>query len=392
MGRRTGLAVGLVAGGILSLTFIVGFVAGTAFDRQTNASALSTSDPNLRDFLSAYQLVTQQSYYRPFNKRQLVYAAIDGMLNATGDPHTIFLSPPQNQSASTQLNGAQFSGIGAVVVSHGSSLLVLSPVPNQPAAQAGVRSGDLITKIDGRPVRGMSSDEAIRRIHGTAGSTVRLTIQRGKTTRLTVSVKRAVIPPITAYGRMLVNHIGELVILSFGDTTSAEVAQTLTQLRRQHVRGIVLDLRGNPGGYVEAAQQIVSDFIAHGVVAYEEGSNHQLTPLSVLPGKRVVNVPVAVLVDDQTASAAEITAAALRDDGGAVLIGTRTYGKGSMQSVYSLADGSTVRITDRLWLTPKKRSISNVGLQPTFFVAPGTFNSDPQLIRAERYLQHHHGS
>jgi carboxyl-terminal processing protease len=377
-----------VIGSILALVFLGGFVAGAFVDRQAGANS-DVNDPNLRDFVSAYNLVTQQSYFRPFNKKQLVYAAIDGMLSATGDPHTIFLTPPDNRSASQQLNGTGFSGIGAIVQPSAQGLEVLCEVPSSPSLRAGLQPYDVITRINGQPVANLSGDEAIARIHGKEGTAVRLTVVRGRSERFTVSVQRARIAPITACGRLLSNHLGYVQIFSFGDRTAQEVRQALLSLRPAGVRGIVLDLRGNPGGYVEAAQTIASEFLGHGVVAYEQRSDRSLVPLDVIPGKQIVHVPVAVLVDEQTASAAEITAAALRDDGHAVLVGTRTYGKGSMQSVYSLGDGSTVRITDRLWLTPHKKSINRVGLQPDLRVSGGTGAADPQLTAAEQYLATH---
>jgi carboxyl-terminal processing protease len=388
--RRGGLALGLTIGAVLSIVFISGFLFGAVYDRHQVNSSLDASDPDIQSFLSAYNLVTQKSYYRPFDKHRLLYAAIDGMLSATGDPHTVFLSPPENQQADSQLNGSQFSGIGAIVAPATGGLEIVSPVPKSPAARAGLRAGDLVVKINGTSVAHMSSSVAIARIHGAQGTSVRLSVRRGGAPAFTVSVRRAVIPPITAYGRLLSNRLGYVQIFSFGDGTAGEVADALHMLAGDHIRGLVLDLRGNPGGFVDAAQSVVSDFAASGVVAYEKETDKSLTPLPVLGGKQLVHVPVAVLVDENTASAAEITAAALREDDHAALVGTQTYGKGSMQSVYQLADGSTLRLTDRLWLTPHKESISKVGLKPDIFAPASSQSSkgagDAQLAAAERYL------
>ncbi|HEX6508527.1 MAG TPA: S41 family peptidase [Chloroflexota bacterium] len=389
-GRRGGLFLGLAIGAILSVIFVAGFVAGAAVQERRTPGTVDASDPNVKEFLYAYHLVTQRSYFRPFDKQHLVYAAIDGMLAATGDPHTMFLSPPENQAAVHELNGSNFSGIGAIVVPSRGDLEVVAPLPHTPAADAGLKANDMVTKIGGVPVSRMSGDGAIARIHGPTGSYVVLTVVRGHGKPFVVRVRRAQIPAITAYGRMLPHDLGYIQVLSFGDTTSSEVAAAVSQLASHPLRGIVLDLRGNPGGYVDAAQGVVSQFLTHGTVAYEETSNHQLQPLDVIPSKQAPHVPLAVLVDADSASAAEITAAALRDNRRAEIIGTRTYGKGSMQSVYTLSDGSSIRITDRLWLTPLKKSIQKVGIHPDIYVsesgASANGTDDPQLTAAEQYL------
>lgn len=393
--RLTSLLSGLVIGAMVSVIFVTGFLAGSIFERQRATQAL-TSDRNLNDFLTAYHLVTQQSYYRPFNRHRLIYTAIDAMLAATGDPHTLFLSPNENQTASRQLNGSSFSGIGAMVAPVHNGLEIVAPLPNTPSSRAGLQAGDIVTKINGKSVAAMTGDAAIGRIHGKPGSTVLLTLRRLHARPFTVRVQRAEIPPVTAYSRMLSHHLGYLDIMSFGDTTSSDVTQSLRVLQAAHARAIIIDLRDNPGGYVDAAQQIVSHFLKHGVVAYEEDTQKHLQPLPVISGESQVTVPVAVLVNGNTASAAEITAGALRDSDHAEIIGTRSYGKGSMQSVYSLADGSSIRITDRLWLTPHKHSIQGVGLLPNI-VVPITARDnekgkDPQLTTAERYLIKHAGA
>lgn len=390
--RVNNLFLGLAIGAALSVVFVGGFVTGGAVERQRASQAL-TSDRNLNDFLTAYHLVTQRSYYRPFNRHRLVYTAIDAMLAATGDPHTLFLSPNENQDASRQLNGSSFSGIGAMVAPVHDGLEIVAPLPNTPSSRAGIQAGDIVTKINGKSVAAMTGNAAISRIHGKAGSEVLLTVARRHAKPFTVRVTREEIPPVTAYGRMLSHKLGYLDIMSFGDTTSTDVTQSLRLLQANHARGIIIDLRDNPGGYVDAAQQIVSHFLTHGVVAYEQSTNKKLQPLPVLQGESLIKIPVAILINSNTASAAEITAGALRDGDHAELIGTRSYGKGSMQSVYSLADGSSIRITDRLWLTPLKHSIQGTGLRPNLEVPITARDSaegkDPQLATAERYLLNH---
>lgn len=390
MKALSNLTFGVFIGLILSLVFGGGMLAGVIVERNSSPLGSASSDRNLQDFLAAYHLVTTDSYYRPFNKANLVHAAIDGMLASTGDSHTLYFSAPETKAANVELNGADFAGIGAIVRPAPHGLQIFAPLPGSPASKAGLRPDDLVTAINGVSIRGIPSDSAVAKVRGRSGTSVRLRIARSGRAPFTVAVRRAIIPAVTAFGRMLPNHLGYLEILSYGDTTSSEVSSALRRLEAEHMRGLVLDLRGNPGGYVDAAQQIVSDFLSRGVVAYEQSAKHSLSPLSVIPGRRITSVPVAILVDGNTASAAEITAAALRDNAHAYIIGTRTYGKGSMQSVYSLPDGSTLRITDRLWLTPKKRSIQQVGITPNDLVsaspAAESVGTDPQLAAAETYL------
>lgn len=394
---RRSLSLSLMLAATLSVVFIAGFAVGTVATRSSANADLQSADSNVKDFLTAYHLVTQRSYFRPFDRRHLVYAAIDGMLAATGDPHTLFLSPSENVAADQQLNGSRFSGIGAIVVPDRKSLEIVAPLPKTPAAQAGLQAGDIVIRINGSPVSGMTGDNAIARIHGPAGTSVRLTLVRSHQRPFTVTVRRARIPPVTAYGRLLDHHLGYIQIMSFGDTTNSEVSGALSYVLAHDARGVILDLRGNPGGYVDAAQQVVSHFLSRGVVAYEKGPDKQVHALPVIRTGKVATVPLAVLVDAGTASAAEITAGALRDNHRAILIGTRTYGKGSMQSVYALADGSSIRITDRLWLTPAKKSIQTVGIRPDLYVDPSVAGSrapesDVQLLAAERYLTRHTSS
>jgi carboxyl-terminal processing protease len=385
---RSSFLLGLTIGLTVALIFGVGAATGVVLDR-TRGGAETSSDRNLQEFLSAYQLLTRQSYNQHLNKRQLIYAAIDAMMSATGDPHTTFLPPQEQQIASQELNGSDYAGIGAIVIPDGKKLRVMAPLPHSPAARAGLHYYDLITKIDRSAVASMPRGSAVNHIHGKAGTVVKLTVQRGRKT-LMIPVTREKIPAITAYARPLPGHLALLSIFSFGAGTASDVRAALSVPQVRRARGLVVDLRGNPGGYVSAAQDIVSMFVSSGVVAYERSSDGSVQPLQVEPGRKLTSVPVAVLVDRSTASAAEITAAALRDDDGAVLVGTRTYGKGSMQSVYTLSDGSSLHITDKLWLTPKKQSIQGRGLAPDVRVSSGTRpGRDPQLSAAEQYLAGH---
>ncbi len=385
---RGSFLLGLTIGLAVALVFGVGAATGVVLDR-TRGGTVSASDRNLQEFLSAYQLLTRQAYNQHLNRRQLIYAAIDGMMSATGDPHTTFLPPQEQQIASQELNGSDYAGIGAIVVQEGKKLRVMAPLPHTPAARAGLQFNDLITKIDRTPIGAMPNGTAIKRIHGKAGTIVKLTVERGHRTFI-IPVTRQEIPAITAYARPLPGHLALLSIFSFGSGTAPDVRAALEMPQVRNARGLIVDLRGNPGGYVAAAQDIVSMFVGSGVVAYERSSDGSVQTLPVERGRQLTHLPVAVLVDRSTASAAEIMAAALHDDAHAVVVGTRTYGKGSMQSVYTLSDGSSLHITDKLWLTPSKQSIQGRGLTPDVDVPSSTSpGGDPQLRAAADYLAHH---
>ena|SRR5579884_1003919 len=385
MRLKSSFGLGLAIGLAIALIFLTGAVTGAAIE-QSRSSDVSSSDQNVREFLSAYRLLTQQSYNQHLNRRQLIYAAINGMMSATGDPHTTFLPPSEEQVASAELNGRRYAGIGAIVARQGSSLRIIAPLPDSPSMRAGLRFNDRVTRVNGKLVSSLPGD-AIGAIHGKAGTVVRLTVVRGHKRPITIAVKREEIAPITAYAQPLPHRLALLTIYSFGSGTPADVHRALLLPQVQHARGLVIDLRDNPGGYVSAAQQIVSMFVGSGVVAYERSSNGTVQPLNVTGAKPLVHMPIAILVNAGTASAAEITSAALRDDDHAVLIGTQTYGKGSMQSVYTLPDGSSLHITDKLWLTPRKQSIQGTGLTPNkVVVAAGSSGGDVQLHAAEHYL------
>src|SRR5436309_1878136 len=161
--QSSGLLLGLAGGISISLSFIIGFASGALFDRHQLTSGADISNPDVRNFLAAYHLVTQRSYFRPFNSHRLMYAAIDGMLSATGDPHTTFLSPPENQTANQELNGSHFSGIGTIVQTCGGKLEIIAPLPNAPASRAGLRTGDIVTRINGKAVNHLAGVDAIGR-------------------------------------------------------------------------------------------------------------------------------------------------------------------------------------------------------------------------------------
>src|SRR5579885_405222 len=378
---------------VVAVALCIGFAAGAMVGRATAAPPIVVPDDLQRsDLFQPFHLLTTQSYYAPhLSRKTLLYAAINGMVSGgTGDPHTIFLSPQDTAAAQAQMTGS-FDGIGASVdaTAHG---LVVVPLAGSPAARAGLRSGDVIVRIDGRDVTTMNGDEAVAMLRGAAGTRVTLGVQRsGVHGLLVIVVTRGHITVPDVVSRMI-GAIAYLKIAQFGDTTATNVVAALGRLMAHRPRGLVLDLRDDPGGFVDTAVRINSQFLPAGrVILWEQdGQGHLEAPVRSAGSGLARTVPLAVLVNDGTASAAEITAGALQDYRRATIVGIQTYGKGSVQQEFPLDDGSSLRITTHLWLTPRKRQIQNRGITPDVTVDSPVEDGSPadrQLSRALALLR-----
>ncbi len=345
-------------------------------------------------FWKAFDLLEKGFYYRPLDEQKLVYGALKGMFGASGDDYTVFLPPDAAKDRKASDNG-QFVGIGVYVDTSKDDLLITAPIPGGPAEAAGIKAGDVIVAIDGKDVATLPKADRPTAIQGAEGTPVRLTIRRAGTPGtidITVIRKKITVPAVTL--DVLPNDIGKITITSFNDYTNKELDDALAQVSDKHLKGIILDLRNNGGGYVDGAQHLLGRFLPKDSVAMLEDrrpTGGKLTPLLVkTDGRQFLDVPLVMLVNGGTASASEITAGSLQDYGRATLIGTKTFGKGSEQEVTSLSDGSSVRITVANWYTPKERVIQKQGLAPDDVVerpdnAPGA--SDPQLDKAVEVLR-----
>lgn len=340
----------------------------------------------LDDLWQSYQHLNSDSYWRPFDGKQLLYAATSGMVDTATlpkDSHTLFFPPVASQAATAQLNEGTF-GIGANVVMGKTGLLIIAPLFDSPAQKAGLHQGDVIIAVNGRNIVKMNQDDAVNLIHGNNGTVVTLTIVRsGVTKPFPVRVTRGNIPDVLV---SKTGNVGYIEFAVFGQQTAAEVHGALAQLLAQHIRSLVIDLRDNGGGYVETAQAIAGEFLPKGSVLFWErtnmgGGHYNDASTTVTTTGLAQKLPVVVLVNGGTASAAEIFAAALREHGRAKTIGVRTYGKDTVQEVLNLPDGSSLRITIHQWLTPEKHSISG-GFVPDIVVT----KPDAQLPSAIQYL------
>lgn len=325
--------------------------------------------------------------------RTLTYAAIAGMLSSVKDKYTTFLTPAEYAQLNEGLDGGNFSGVGiSIQVDDKTKLLEVNEViPDGPADKAGLQAGDVITQIDDKSTKGLATGQDAKLLRGDKGSIVKLTIERAGTQIPVVAVTRDTIHQPSVYSKLLDNGIGYARLTVFGKNTADELTAALTKLQTQGAKAYVLDLRDNGGGYLEAAVQVSSKFIPSGPIVSVESRGGSDTQYDA-ENTAVAPKPLAVLVNKYTASASEITSGAIQDDGVGELIGEKTYGKGVVQTIDPLPDGSAVKITTARYLTPRGRDINLIGIQPDIVsVEPTTARigdpaSDPQLQSAITYL------
>ncbi|MCI0519541.1 MAG: S41 family peptidase [Chloroflexi bacterium] len=343
-------------------------------------------------FWQAWDLVHKQYVEQPVDDAALMRGAIRGMLDSLGDPHTSYLDPEEYGTLNTALQGEDnYEGIGAWVDPSGDYLSIISPMPGSPAEKAGLRTGDLVIGVDGEDVTGIDGEVVRKRIIGPAGTQVRLTILREGQEPFDVTLTRASINVPTVEGRMLENDIAYVRISIFADDTKDELRRTLEELLDLKPKGLVLDLRGNGGGYLIAAIDVASEFLSRGVIVHEEYGDGTRQTYEARRGGLATKIPMAVLINEGSASASEIVAGALQDHERALLIGMQSFGKGSVQLPTPLKDDQgAVRITIARWLTPDERTIHEVGLTPDVEVTitPEDFEAgrDPQLDKAVEIL------
>lgn len=318
------------------------------------------------------------------------YATLGGMLSAVHDKYTVFLTPKEYAELNQGLDGGSFSGTGIVIQLDDISkfITVSNVVPNGPADRAGIQQDDSIVAIDGISTRGMTLQQASSHLRGKEGSVVLLSIERdGRALRSPIAITRALVHQLSVYEKMLPHKIGYVALTVFGRETAAELSSALDRLQQEGARAIVMDLRDNGGGYLDAAVSVSSKFIPSGPIVSVESRASNITTLEA-DDTAIDPLPLAVLVNGHTASASEITSGAIQDSGTGTIIGTRTFGKGVVQSIWRLPDNSAIKITTARYLTPHNRDINHVGITPDITVAEnknpryGDVARDAQLQRA----------
>jgi len=321
---------------------------------------------------------------------ELSRGAIEGMLEALGDPYTSYL---ESYDFLLSRWAGSFEGIGAIVSMEDGELTVVSPIAGGPAERQGVRAGDKILEVDGEPTSEMNLTEAVLKVRGDKGTTVTLLIlHQGETTPVSIEIVREKIKLDSVYLDMLPDDISHIRITHFAERTRDELTSALTDARQSGARSIILDLRGNPGGLLDVVVDVADEFLNGGIILYEADSEGDITEeWTASSGGLATDLPLIVLVDGGSASGSEVLAGALRDHGRATLIGTKTYGKGSVGKTHRLSDDSALVVTTARWLTPDRHLIEGVGLIPDIEVeitaediASGR---DPQLESAIEHLQ-----
>jgi carboxyl-terminal processing protease len=362
------------------LTLIGLKVMGVPLDPALNS-------PAFRKFLTAYSDL-RDKYFQQESDQSLLNGAIDGMTKSLNDPFTNYFPPADATQFRNMLSGS-YVGIGVTIEQVDHQTVIHSVMKNAPADKAGIRAQDVIVKVDGKSVQGMSLEEVSQLIMGPKGTTVTLTVKRPSAPDqlLNFRITRDQVTKQTVFSKMLDHHVGYLQITVVADNTSEEVKQQLAELTKSGARSLIVDLRGNPGGYLEEAVKIAGQFIPKGRLVVQTVSRNSSPEKMLSPGPGTT-LPVVVLMDQDTASAAEILAAALHEDIGAPLVGTKSYGKGTMQETTSFADGSSLKYTVGKWLTPNGEWIHKKGLQPTVPVQL-LAKSDTQLQKAEQVALEH---
>lgn len=347
----------LISGFLVAL-LVISVTAGTVLASST-VNDLFDKVRNVYDVVNAW-------HKDGADPEKFTAGAIRGGLEALGDPYTNYYSAEDFMNFMDSLNGS-FSGIGAYLEQDGNYVVVASPIKGSPAARAGLASGDRILEANGVPLIGESTDKAVQLIRGQAGTDVTLKIERPSEKRvMTLIITREQINLPEVEHKMLDGGIGYVQLASFGDDSVKDFYQAVEAIKAQNAKAMVLDLRQNGGGYLQAAIDIASAFVPKGeTVVWEVGSANRVARES---SGSLIGLPTVVLVDNGSASASEILAGAIQDHGAAPLVGVKTFGKGTVQQILTLMDGSGMKVTTAEYLTPKERHVHEVGLTPDYVV------------------------
>jgi carboxyl-terminal processing protease len=351
-------------------------------DQPASSAAPVGSAENSALYNEALQIIKSRFVGRSsVTDQQLLYGAIKGMVDSLGDTgHSTFLTPAQ-YAAFQQSLSASVAGIGVIMSSANNVFRVDRVIAGSPAAAGGVKVGDTITAVGGTSTTDMTLTDLGSKIRGPAGTKVTITVlHAGSTTAVDITLIRAAINvPLTGWGMVPGTHIADIVLVEFSTGAADQVQQDITEAQKAGATSIVLDLRGNPGGYAQEAQDVASEFLSSGIVYIVQDANGNNTDISVDTSRTHTDLPLVVLVDHDSASSSEIVAGALQDSARAKIVGVATFGTGTVLQQFQLSDGSYIILGTSWWLTPHGHKIFGVGIQPdeTVPMAAGTLPADP---------------
>jgi len=354
--------------------------------------SVATSLPDKLDYSTVNQVYQslKENYDGQLTEGQLVDGLKHGLAEATKDPYTEYFTAKEAKDFNDELNNS-FSGIGAELGEDSNgNLQIIAPITGTPAAQAGLKAQDIIASINGSTTTGISVDDAVTKIRGPAGSKVTLQVVRSKSQALSFTITRQNITVPSVTTKTLDGNIGYIQISTFADDTNDLIQKAADQFAGTHVKGIILDLRNDPGGLLDAAEHVSSLWLQKGQMILQEKRGNIVEDTAYAPDNGELHgIPTVVLINGGSASASEITTGALHDNHDAYVIGEKSYGKGVVQQLINFGDGSQLKVTVASWYRPDGKNINHLGITPDKTVkepSTATPDNDPQLQAAEAYL------
>jgi carboxyl-terminal processing protease len=375
----------------IMLLFLVVFLSvgittfALAFGKEKTEAVRPPEKIEFNKFFTAYDTL-KDGYFQKVDQNKLINGAINGMVEALDDPYSDYMSNDEAKSFHSSISSS-FEGIGAEIQEKDSHIVIVSPIKGSPAEKAGLKPNDLVMAVDGKSLQGMNSTEAVTLIRGKKGTKVELTIQRpGTDGQVKVPIIRDTIPIETVYGEMVGDGIANVQITSFSSKTSEELVAKLNDLQKQGMKGLVLDLRQNPGGLLDQAINISSLFVPKGEILFKVEDRDGKIKEYKSQNKGTPTLPLVVLIDKGSASASEILSGAVKESAGVPLVGEKSFGKGTVQTAQDFPDGSDLKFTMAKWLTPDGNWIHKKGIKPDYAVSLPAYASLP-IINPEKELK-----